>query len=136
MSCVIEFAMIATVVTTTTTYTVEVKTDKMARDWHREGVKYLEKTEITSQCGKHQATVVYVHAVIRDLSVWKQYTLSFEKTTPKTDEYILRAMELLTNAQLAVERDAAAQKAAADEALNESIKKEFEKLESSLSVSR
>ena len=136
MSCVIEFAMIATVKTTTTTYTVEVTTDKMAREWRREGLKYLEKAEIAAQCGMHQTTIVYAHAVIRDLSVWKQYTLSFEKTTPKTDKYILRALELMANAQLAVERDAAAQKAAADEALNESIQKEFEKLESSLSVSR
>jgi len=128
--------MIATVTTATTTYTVEVTTDKMARKWRREGLKYLEKAKIAAQCGMHQTTIVYAHAVIRDLSVWKQYTLSFEKTTPKTDKYILRALELMANAQLAVERDAATQKAAADEALNESIKKEFEKLESSLSVSR
>jgi len=132
MSYVIEIEMIATVTTTTTTYTVEVTTDKMAREWRRNGVNYLAKAEIAAKLDMHKTTIVYAHAVIRDLGVWKQYTTLFEKTTPKTDEYILRALELVANAQLAMERDAAAEKAAADDALNESIKKEFEKLEASL----
>ena len=124
--------MIATVTTATTTYTVEVTTDKMARDWRREGMKYLEKAEVAAKLDMHKTTIVYAHCVIRDLSVWKQYMTFFKKATPKTDAYILRATELMTNAQLALERDAAAEKAAADDALNESIKKEFEKLEASL----
>jgi hypothetical protein len=124
--------MIATVTTATTTYTVEVTTDEIAREWRRNGVNYLAKAEIAAKLDMHKTTIVYAHAVIRDLSVWKQYTTLFEKATPKTDEYMLRAAELMANAQLAMERDAAAQKAAADDALNESIQKEFEKLEASL----
>jgi hypothetical protein len=120
--------MFATVTTTTTTYTVEVKTDRMARDWRRQGVTYMEKAEIASKLEMHRATIAYAHAVIRDLSVWKQYTTSFEKPTPKTDEYILRAAELLANAQLALEREAAAQKAAEEDALILNIKQEFEQL--------
>ena len=141
--------MFATVKTTTTTYTVEVKTDRMARDWRRQGVTYMEKAEIAAKLEMHQVTIAFAHAVIRDLSVWKQYTTSFEKPTPKTDEYILRATELLANAQLALERkateqkaaqdaaqlekerEAAIQKAAQEDALILSIKQEFEKLEAS-----
>jgi hypothetical protein len=132
MSCAIEIEMIATVTTPTTTYTVEVTTDKMAREWRRKGLDYLDMTEVAAKLDMHKTTIVYAHAVIRDLSVWKQYMTFFKKTTPKTDEYILRALELMANTQLALERDTAAQKAAADDALNESIKKEFEKLEASL----
>ena len=132
MSYVIEIEMIATVTTATTTYTVEVTTDKMAREWRREGMKYLEKTEVAAKLDMHKTTIVHAHSVIKDLSVWKQYMIFFKKTTPKTDEHMLRAFELMTNAQLALERDAAAEKAAADDALNKSIQKEFEKLEASL----
>ena len=132
MSCAIEIEMIATVTTATTTYTVEVTTDKMAREWRSKGLDYLDMAEVAAQCAMHKTTIVKAHCVIRDLSVWKQYMTFFKKATPKTDAYILRATELMTNAQLALERDAAAEKAAADDALNESIKKEFEKLEASL----
>ena len=141
--------MFATVTTTTTTYTVEVKTDKIARSWRREGVTYMDKAEGVAKVGMHQTTIVYAQAAIRDLRVWKQYKTSFEQPTPKTDERIFRAAELLANAQLALEREAAEQKAAQDaaqlekereaaiqkaaqeDALILSIKQEFEKLEAS-----
>lgn len=123
--------MFATVTTTTTTYTVEVKTYSMARDWRNKGVKYMQKAEVASKLELHQATIAFAHAVIRDLSVWKQYETSFAQPTPKTDEYILRAAELIANAQLAVEREAAEQKAAQEDALILSIEQEFKKLEAS-----
>lgn len=131
--------MFATVTTTTTTYTVEVKTDKIARSWRREGVTYMEKAEGVAKVGMHQTTIVYAQAAIRDLRVWKQYKTSLDQPTPKTDEYIRRATELVANAQLAMyreavekEREAAMQKAAQEDALIQSIKQEFEKLEASL----
>lgn len=132
MSCVIEIEMFATVTTTTTTYKVELNNDYMAEEWFIQGVNYLHKAEVASKQGLHKTTIVFAQSVIRDLDVWKKYRTSIEETTPKTDKYILRATELLADAQLAVELYAAAQKAAADEALNESIRKEFEKLEASL----
>ena len=131
--------MFATVTTTTTTYTVEVKTDKIARSWRRGGVTYMDKAEGVAKVGMHELTIVYAQAAIRDLRVWKQYKTSLEHPTPKTDEYIRRATELVANAQFAMyreavekERETAIQKAAQEDALIQSIKQEFEKLEASL----
>ena len=131
--------MFATVTTTTTTYTVELKTDRMARSWRREGKTYMDKAEGVAKVGMHKTTILYAQTAIRDLRVWKQYKTSLEHPTPKTDEYIRRATELVANAQLAMyreavekEREAAIQKAAQEDALIQSIKQEFEKLEASL----